>query len=278
GCAVSPRAEGDGLVPLRALALPRAPSPATATPLLQRKLPKTPTPESPRGRRPVLLIYSPDSEEHKVLVCTLADVLCSALGCDVRLDLWEAGSVGRLGALPWLYVQRELVAREQGTVLLLWSQGSARLYQLWLGAAAGSSGSPDPHDLFGAAMSCLQSELQVGGGAGQLGDWALAYFGELCSRRDVPPALCLLPCYRLPRELPGLAHLLQGSARPPAWLRPSTLLHRLLMSEKRKVCQGQWGLDTCPLAASSWAGPASSSGDHCGVCCHGHECGETIWP
>ncbi|XP_008171593.2 interleukin-17 receptor E [Chrysemys picta bellii] len=200
---------------------------------------------APRGRRPVLLVYSPDSEEHKVLVCTLADVLCSALGCDVRLDLWEAGSVGRLGALPWLYVQRELVAREQGTVLILWSQGSARLYQLWRGAAAGSSGSPDPHDLFGAAMSCLQSELQVGGGAGRLGDWALAYFGELCSRRDVPPALCLLPCYHLPRELPGLACLLQGSARPPAWLRPSTLLHGLLMSEKRKSLQGR--VELCRL-------------------------------
>uniref|UniRef100_A0A8C3T6P2 SEFIR domain-containing protein n=1 Tax=Chelydra serpentina TaxID=8475 RepID=A0A8C3T6P2_CHESE len=170
--------------------------------------------QTPRGRRPVLLVYSPDSEEHRILVCALADVLRSALGCDVRLDLWEAGSVGRLGALPWLYGQRELVARERGTVLLLWSQGSARLYPLWRGASTGSSGSPDPHDLFGAAMSCLQSELRGAAGAGPLGDWALAYFGELCSRRDVPPALRLLPCYRLPRELPGLAQGSRGGAGP----------------------------------------------------------------
>lgn len=175
----------------------------------------------------------------------MADVLRSALGCDVRLDLWEAGSVGRLGVMPWLHVQRELVAREQGTVLLLWSQGSARLYRLWRGAAAGSSGSPDPHDLFGAAMSCLQSELQVAAGAGQLGDWALAYFGELCSRRDVPPALCPLPCYRLPRELAGLARLLQGSARPPACPWPRPPLHKLLVSEKRKGLQGR--VELCRL-------------------------------
>ncbi|KAG6922026.1 interleukin 17 receptor E, partial [Chelydra serpentina] len=200
---------------------------------------------APRGRRPVLLVYSPDSEEHRILVCALADVLRSALGCDVRLDLWEAGSVGRLGALPWLYGQRELVARERGTVLLLWSQGSARLYPLWRGASTGSSGSPDPHDLFGAAMSCLQSELRGAAGAGPLGDWALAYFGELCSRRDVPPALRLLPCYRLPRELPGLARRLQGSARPPAWLRPSARLSGLLLSEKRKCLRGR--VELCRL-------------------------------
>ncbi|CAM5125341.1 unnamed protein product [Eretmochelys imbricata] len=200
---------------------------------------------APRGRRPVLLVYSPDSEEHKILVCALADVLRSALGCDVRLDLWEAGSVGRLGVMPWLHVQRELVAREQGIVLLLWSRGSARLYRLWRGAAAGSSGSPDPHDLFGAAMSCLQSELQVAAGAGPLGGWALAYFGELCSRRDVPPALCPLPCYRLPRELAGLARLLQGSTRPPACPWPRPPLHKLLASEKRKGLQGR--VELCRL-------------------------------
>ncbi|XP_074862052.1 interleukin-17 receptor E, partial [Carettochelys insculpta] len=169
----------------------------------------------PRGRRPILLLCSPDSEEHQARVCALAGRLRSALGCSVRLGLWEAGSVGRLGALPWLYAQRQLVAREQGTVLLLWSSGSARLYRLWREAAAGSSGSADPHDLFGAAMSCLQSELQ---GAGPLGDWALAYFGELCPWHHVPPALRLLPCYCLPRELPGLARLLQGTARPRALL------------------------------------------------------------
>ncbi|XP_067396821.1 interleukin-17 receptor E [Emydura macquarii macquarii] len=197
---------------------------------------------APRGRRPVLLVYSPDSEEHKTLVCALADVLRSALGCDVRLDLWETGSVGRLGVLPWLYAQRELVGRERGTVLLIWSRGSAQLYQLWLAAAAGSSGSPDPRDLFGAAMSCLQGELQ---GAGRPGDWALAYFSDLCSRRDVPPALGLLPCYRLPRDLPGLAGVLQGSAQPPGWLRPSILLHRLLKSEKRKGLQSR--VELCRL-------------------------------
>uniref|UniRef100_A0A8C8RNT2 Interleukin 17 receptor E n=1 Tax=Pelusios castaneus TaxID=367368 RepID=A0A8C8RNT2_9SAUR len=197
---------------------------------------------APQGRRPVLLVYSPDSEEHKCLVCALADVLRSALGCDVRLDLWEPGSVGRLGPLPWFYAQRELVGREQGTVLLVWSRGSTRLYQLWRVAASGSSGSPDPHDLFGAAMSCLQGELQ---GAGRLGDWALAYFGDLCSRCDVPPALGLLPCYRLPRELPGLAGTLQGSARPSCWLQPSALLHRLLMLEKRKDLQSR--MELCQL-------------------------------
>ncbi|KAJ7317148.1 hypothetical protein JRQ81_003310 [Phrynocephalus forsythii] len=117
---------------------------------------------SRRSSRPILLIYSPDSEEHKKLVCAFATLLRSALGCPVLLDLWELGHVARLGILPWVYAQREHVGREQGQVLLLWSAGSARAYALWRGKASGDGRkAPEPHDLFGAAMACLQGELQA---------------------------------------------------------------------------------------------------------------------
>ncbi|XP_041281836.1 interleukin-17 receptor E [Onychostruthus taczanowskii] len=179
------------------------------------------------GRRPVLLLYSPDSEEHLGLVCALAERLRSGLGCDVRLDLWEAGGLGQAGALPWLYAQRGRVGRQRGTVLLLWSRGSARLFHRWqVGMADGTPG--DAHDIFGAAMACLHGEL---GAAGRGGGWVLAYFSRLCSPRDVPRPLRPLPTYRLPRQLPGLLGALRGS--PPAprrcrWGRAGGLLHRLL--------------------------------------------------
>ncbi|KAJ7416016.1 hypothetical protein BTVI_36411 [Pitangus sulphuratus] len=83
------------------------------------------------GGRPVLLLYSPDSEEHLGLVCTLAERLRAGLGCDVHLDLWEAGGLGQSGTLPWLYAQRGRVGRQHGTVLLLWSRGSSRLFHRW---------------------------------------------------------------------------------------------------------------------------------------------------
>ncbi|XP_068010260.1 interleukin-17 receptor E [Melanerpes formicivorus] len=179
------------------------------------------------GGRPVLLLYSPDSEEHLGLVCTLAEQLRAGLGCDVRLDLWEAGSVGQVGALPWLYAQRGHVGRQRGTVLLLWSQGSARLFHQWqVGVVSRIPG--DAHDVFGAAMACLHGEMgAVGHGSG----WVLAYFSRLCSSRDVPRVLRPLPTYRLPRQLPGLLGALRGS--PPALRccrrgRVGGLLHQLL--------------------------------------------------
>uniref|UniRef100_A0A8C6VFU5 SEFIR domain-containing protein n=1 Tax=Naja naja TaxID=35670 RepID=A0A8C6VFU5_NAJNA len=184
--------------------------------------------------RPILLIYSPDSEEHKQLVCSFAALLRSALGCPVLLDLWELGHVGRLGILPWMYAQRELVGRKQGQVLLLWSAGSASAYGLWQGEA-GSPGrkAPEPHDLFGAAMACLQGELQ---GTVQRCDWVIAYFSKLCDRRDIPRALRLLPRYRLPQDLPDLAGVLQGnSSSGPSWLHASA---KALVSERFLwVCQ-----------------------------------------
>ncbi|XP_063204301.1 interleukin-17 receptor E isoform X2 [Chroicocephalus ridibundus] len=184
-------------------------------------------PDSAPGGRPVLLLYSPDSEEHLGLVCALAERLRRGLGCDVRLDLWEAGCVGRTGALPWLYAQRGRVGRQRGTVLLLWSRGSTQLFRRWrVGAAGGVPG--DAHDVFGAAMACLHGELGAGGRGG---GWVLAYFSRLCSPRDVPRPLRPLPTYRLPQQLPGLLGALRGS--PPARRRcrrgrAEGLLHQLL--------------------------------------------------
>lgn len=175
----------------------------------------------------MLLLYSPDSEEHLGLVCALAERLRAGLGCDVRLDLWEAGGLGQAGALPWLYAQRGRVGRQHGTVLLLWSRGSARLFHRWqVGMADGTPG--DAHDIFGAAMACLHGELEA---TGRGGGWILAYFSRLCSARDVPRPLRPLPTYRLPRQLPGLLGALRGSPPAPRRCqrgRAGGLLHRLL--------------------------------------------------
>lgn len=198
--------------------------------------PLCPAGAATRGR-PVLLLYSPDSEEHLALVCALAELLRAGLGCEVRLDLWEAGGVGRAGALPWLYAQRSHVGRESGTVLLLWSRGSSRLFRLWRGGEGG--GEPrDAHDVFGAAMACLQGEL---GAAGRGRGWVLVYFSRLCSPRDVPRPLRPLPTYRLPQELPGLLGALRGGPPPSCRHlrgRAQGLLLRLLEAEAGKGAAG----------------------------------------
>ncbi|XP_034287629.2 interleukin-17 receptor E isoform X1 [Pantherophis guttatus] len=193
--------------------------------------------------RPILLIYSPDSEEHKQLVCSFAALLQSALGCPVLLDLWELGHVGRLGILPWVYAQRELVSRKQGQVLLLWSAGSANAYGLWQGEASSPDRkAPEPYDLFGAAMACLQGELQGTAGMVQRCDWVITYFSKLCDRRNIPRALRLLPRYRLPQDLPDLVGLLQGnSSSGPSWLHASAkaLVCHLFKAEKKRSSRKQ---------------------------------------
>ncbi|KAM8799635.1 interleukin-17 receptor E [Eudromia elegans] len=182
--------------------------------------------------RPVLLLYSPDSAEHVALVRALAELLRAALRCDVRLDLWEAGGVGRLGALPWLHAQRQRLRRQRGTVLLLWSRGGARR---WHGARAPR----DAHDVFGAALACLRGELA--GGPAPPPAWLLAYFSRRCGPPDLPRALRPLPTYRLPRELPRLLGALRGSPRAPRRLcgRAGSLLRRLVEAEAAQEAPAQ---------------------------------------
>ncbi|XP_074140090.1 interleukin-17 receptor E isoform X2 [Sminthopsis crassicaudata] len=159
----------------------------------------------PRGPRPVLLLYSADSEAHRRLVGALAELLRVALGGggEVILDLWEGERVARLGPLPWLCAARARVAQERGAVLLLWSRTSSRLYRRW---RAGAGGEQDTQDLFRAALSCcLPPGPSPARGAPPL---LLAFFGKLGAAEDVPRPLRALPRFRLLGELPPLLRAL----------------------------------------------------------------------
>ncbi|XP_076972713.1 interleukin-17 receptor E isoform X2 [Tamandua tetradactyla] len=141
--------------------------------------------------RPVLLLHAADSEAQRRLVGALAELLRTALGGgrDVIVDLWEGTRVARMGPLPWLWAARARVARERGTVLLLWS-GSRQ------------AGGPD---LRAAPLCAL---LRTAPRPLLL----LAYFNRLCTKGDIPPPLRALPRYRLLRDLPRLLRALD--ARP----------------------------------------------------------------
>ncbi|NWI01204.1 I17RC protein, partial [Tichodroma muraria] len=110
-----------------------------------------------------------------------------------------------------------------------------------------ANGTPgDAHDIFGAAMACLQGEL---GAAGCVSGWVLAYFSRLCSPHDVPRPLRPLPTYCLPRQLPRLLGALRGSPPAPRRChrgRTGGLLHRLL-----EVGAGEGGPPPRPPGAPS---------------------------
>ncbi|XP_058534970.1 interleukin-17 receptor E isoform X1 [Ochotona princeps] len=140
----------------------------------------------PRRGSPVLLLHVAETEEQRHLVGALAELLRVALGSgrDVIVDLWEGTRVAHMGPLPWLWASRARVARDQGTVLLLWSP------------AHGSEAGVAPLlTLLGAAPGPLL---------------LLAHFSCLCAKGDIPRPLRALPRYRLLRDLPRLLQALDA--------------------------------------------------------------------
>ncbi|XP_055484577.1 interleukin-17 receptor E [Psammomys obesus] len=183
----------------------------------------------PDQARPVLLLHAADSEAQRRLVGALAELLRTALGGkrDVIVDLWEGTHVARVGPLPWLWAARERVAREQGTVLLLWSCAGPRA------ACSGDLQAASLHSLLCAAPRRL----------------LLAYFSRLCAKGDIPRPLRALPRYRLLRDLPRLLRALD--ARPAtlatSWSHPGSkqclqsrvdLCHRLELEAAEADHQG----------------------------------------
>ncbi|EDK99471.1 interleukin 17 receptor E, isoform CRA_a [Mus musculus] len=140
--------------------------------------------------RPVLLLHAADSEAQRRLVGALAELLRTALGGgrDVIVDLWEGTHVARIGPLPWLWAARERVAREQGTVLLLWNCA---------GPSTACSGDPQAASL--RTLLCAAPRPLL-----------LAYFSRLCAKGDIPRPLRALPRYRLLRDLPRLLRALDA--------------------------------------------------------------------
>lgn len=166
----------------------------------------------------MLLLHAADSEAQRRLVGALAELLRIALGGgrDVIVDLWEGTRVARVGPLPWLWAARARVARERGTVLLLWSRAGPRTAPL--------------RTLLRAAPRPLL---------------LLAYFSHLCVKGDIPPSLRALPRYRLLRDLPRLLRALDagpsieatgwGRLSPPPCLRGRLELCRRLELEAAKL-------------------------------------------
>ncbi|XP_017922333.1 PREDICTED: interleukin-17 receptor E isoform X1 [Capra hircus] len=155
-------------------------------------------PLSGPGRAPpVLLLHVAESEAQRRLVGALAELLRAALGGgrDVIVDLWEGTRVARVGPLPWLWEARARVARERGTVVLLWSS-----------AGPSPTGGPDPRAApLRALLHAVPRPLLL-----------LVYFGRLCAKGDIPPPLRALPRYRLLHDLPRLLRALDARASTEA--------------------------------------------------------------
>ncbi|XP_069062257.1 interleukin-17 receptor E [Pleurodeles waltl] len=204
--------------------------------------------KAPLWRRTILLVYSPDSEQYKIAICAFADFLRTSLGCNVILDLWEVGRVAQMGILPWLYSKRELVEREKGKVIFVWTHYSSKIYEVWRSQSTSSNYRGDPHNLFGAAMSCLQRDMKELTSKERLRDYILVYFDGLCEKQDIPASMTKIPHYRLFKDLHRLVNELEYTAQSRScWIRALAkfLVRKLVKSEKSASLQGR--LELCRL-------------------------------
>ncbi|XP_053325583.1 interleukin-17 receptor E [Spea bombifrons] len=202
---------------------------------------------APLWRTTVLLVYSPDSAEYKTLICAFADFLQSILGCEVILDLWDMNTVSQIGMLPWFYQKRDLVSERKGNVLLIWTKKSRLMFDQWKSSTFGTLGWRDPNNLFGAAMSCLQKDLEVEDDKEVLKNYSVVYFEGLCEKRDIPVNLRKFSRYRLLKDLYRLVIKLQGTTclPPPCLIKAAAkyLMRKLKSSEKSTGLQRH--LDHC---------------------------------
>ncbi|XP_051874172.1 interleukin-17 receptor E-like [Pristis pectinata] len=187
---------------------------------------------APLWSRTVLLMYSPDSEEHKTLICAFADILKTELDCNVILDLWDSGSVAEIGIVSWLYSKRELVETEGGKIIIIWSRKSQEMYKEWymLEPVSGLD-HDDLHDLFSTSMACIYNDILRNR---RIKDYSIIYFNGLCSKENIPEIFAKIPKYQMLKDFSSLVSELQSLVDLPCRLKLSTkyLVCKILKSEK----------------------------------------------
>ncbi|XP_078270222.1 interleukin-17 receptor E-like isoform X2 [Rhinoraja longicauda] len=189
-------------------------------------------PHYPLWSRTVLLMYSPDSEEHKSLVCTFADILKTELECNVILDLWDSGSVAEIGIVSWLYSKRELVETEGGKIVIIWSGKSQEMYREWnMLEPVSKLDHDDLHDLFNTSMACIYNDIL---GNRNVGDYSIIYFRGQCGKKNIPDMFAEIPKYQMLKDFTSFVRQLQSAVDLTCSFRLSTkyLVHKILKSEK----------------------------------------------
>ncbi|XP_059800704.1 interleukin-17 receptor E-like [Hypanus sabinus] len=188
----------------------------------------------PIWSRTVLLLYSPDSEEHKMLVCAFADILKNELDYNVILDLWDSGSVAEIGIVAWLYSKRELVETEEGKIIIIWSRKSQEMYKQWnMLEPVSRLNHDDVHDLFDTSLACIYNDISRNR---RIKDYNIIYFNGLCSKEDIPEIFDKIPKFQMLKDFSNLVSELQSFADLPCSLKLSTkyLVCKILKSEKMK--------------------------------------------
>ncbi|XP_077984181.1 uncharacterized protein LOC144438854 [Glandiceps talaboti] len=131
----------------------------------------------------ILAIYTKDCPEYEKVVKTTCRVLRKGLGCDIRLDLWEAADIVRMGYPAW--VNRQFEKAEK--ILFFVSKGAKTEWDA-LHDSKQTHHPPKEDAMFRVAMGFMCSDVSKGIHSKRRGQYIFAYF-PFSSSNDVPVTL-----------------------------------------------------------------------------------------
>ncbi|GAA6101325.1 interleukin-17 receptor A [Tachysurus ichikawai] len=164
----------------------------------------TPEVVSVHERSKVLIIYSQDHPMYTDIVLKLCAFLRSKCGTEVTLDLLDSTCLSNIGSIQWLEMQNKSLTKSTDKILILCSPG---VCAKWNAMCRGrrvmtreDARSP-MGDMLTPALSLIIPEFVC---APSFGKYAVAYFNDVCSEKDVPALFHVAVKYQLMKQFEEL--------------------------------------------------------------------------
>ncbi|XP_075900345.1 interleukin 17 receptor A1a isoform X2 [Nelusetta ayraudi] len=159
-----------------------------------------------QGAPKVLVIYSQDHSLYRDVVLKLVTFLQSRCGTQVLVDLLDSASLGQVGRIRWLELQRRQLAGPSDKILVLCSRGLQAKWRALcsrggLGVTLREDLLSPTDDLCIPFLNLFVPDLHR---AGMLGKYLVCYFEDFGTERDVPSLFDVAVKYRLMTQFEDL--------------------------------------------------------------------------
>lgn len=155
-------------------------------------------------RSKVLIIYSQDHPMYTEIVLKLCAFLRAKCGIEVTLDLLDSTCLSVIGSIQWLDMQRKILANTSDKILILCSPGVCAKWNAMCGGrrvVTREDVCSPMGDMLTPALSLIIPEFVR---APSFGKYAVAYFDDVCSEKDVPALFHVAIKYQLMKQFEEL--------------------------------------------------------------------------
>ncbi|KAB5571504.1 hypothetical protein PHYPO_G00225680 [Pangasianodon hypophthalmus] len=152
----------------------------------------------------VLIIYSQDHPMYTEIVLKLCAFLRAKCGTEVTLDLLDSTCLSTIGSLQWLDMQRKRLTNTSDKILILCSPGVCAKWNAMCGGRrvmTREDACSPMGDMLTLALSLIIPEFVR---APSFGKYAVAYFSDVCSEKDVPAVFHVAVNYQLMKQFEEL--------------------------------------------------------------------------